>query len=460
MTDATTAQGVLFDSLLDRPLHVHFDQPRSSSDGGAVLLKAADERLGLTARLGACLSDAREPSRIQHSMTDLVRQRVFGIATGYEDCNDAARLIDDPILRLLLDRDPVHGAPIASQPTLCRFENRIDVRSIVRMGQELADTVIERQVERRGGRARRITIDLDPTDDPTHGTQQLGLFNAFYDAWCYLPVAGFVTFDDDPEPYLWGWVLRSGTARACEGAPSILARLFRRLRTAFAGVTLRVRLDGGFADPQLLDFLDQERVEYVVGLPSNAVLAREAVEALERARDTSFASGEAAREYLDCRYEANSWEDDRRVVIKAEVVRLPGRAAKDNARFVVTNLKQGARFVYEDVYCQRAVIENRLKELLHGLAIDRTSCHAFLANQVRGLLTAAAYVLYQELRAAAVDTSLAAAQVTTLRERLVKLGARVTSSTRRIRLQLPDSAPWRSDWVAIAKALGAVPALG
>ena len=144
MDDATTAQGVLFDALANRPLHVHFDQPCTSSDGGAVLLKAADARLGLTARLGACLSDRREPSRIRHSMTDLVRQRVFGIATGYEDCNDAARLIDDPMPRLLLDRDPVRGAPIASQPTLCRFENRIDVRSIVRMGNALADTVIAR----------------------------------------------------------------------------------------------------------------------------------------------------------------------------------------------------------------------------------------------------------------------------------------------------------------------------
>ena len=458
MTDRASEQGVLFDALLDRSLHVHFDQPCTSSDGGAVLLKAADERLGLTARLGACLTDRRDPSRIRHSMTDLVRQRVFGLAAGYEDCNDAARLIDDPMPRLLLDRDPVGGAPIASQPTLCRFENGIDVRSIVRMGNALADAVITRQRNRRSGQVRRITIDLDPTDDPTHGAQQLSSFNAYYDTWCYLPVAGFATFDGDPEPHLVAWILRPGTARAGDGAQPILARLFRRLRQAFPEATLRVRLDGGFAGAELLNFLDAERVEYVLAVPGNAVLANEAAEAMERVRRRSAESGVAEREYLDCEYGAKSWSEERRVVIKAEVVRFETREAKDNARFVVTNLRQSARFVYEDVYCRRAVIENRLKELLYGLAIDRTSCRAFLANQVRGLLTAAAYVLYQELRTAATGTTLALAQVTTLRERLIKLGARMTSSTQRIRLQLPDAAPWRSDWVRIARALGAAPA--
>ena len=286
------------------------------------------------------------------------------------------------------------------------------------------------------------------------------MFNAYYDAWCYLPVAGFATFDDDPEPHLVAWVLRPGTARAGDGAQPILARLFGRLRRAFPDATLRVRLDGGFAGSELLEFLDAERVEYVIALQGNAVLAAEAAEALDRVRHRSADSGVAEREFLECAYEAESWPDERRVVIKAEVVRHEGRSARDNVRFVVTNLSQGARFVYEDVYCHRAVIENRLKELLHGLLIGRTSCHAFLANQVRGLLTAAAYVLYQELRAAAKGTTLETAQVTSLRERLIKLGVRVTSSTRRIRLQLPDSAPWRSDWVRIALALGAAPAPG
>ena len=460
MSDAITATGVCFDAPATRSVHVRFDQPQSSSDGGAILLKVADERLGLTAALGACLRDWRHPSRIRHSMTDLVRQRVFGVAAGYEDCNDAARLSADPMARLLLGRDPVAGAPIASQPSLCRFENGIDVRSIVRLGRTLADTVIARQARRRAGRARRITIDLDPTDDPTHGTQQLSSFNAYYDTWCYLPVAGFATFDDDPEAHLVAWVLRPGTARAGDGARAILSRLFVRLRRAFPEAVLRVRLDAGFADAELLEFLDEEQVEYVVALQGYATLAREAAEAMERVRQASFNSGGPEREYLDCEYAAASWSGERRVVIKAQVVRLEGRGAKDNARFVATNLTQSARFVYEQVYCRRAVIENRFKELLHGLAIGRTSCRGFLANQVRGLLAAAAYVLYQEIRAAAVGTALAAAQVTTLRERLVKLGVRVSSSTRRIGLQLPDSAPWRDDWVRIARALGAAPAPG
>ena len=151
------------------------------------------------------------------------------------------------MVRLLLERDPLAGAPIASQPTLCRFENGIDVRSIVRLGRALADTVIARQAQRRAGRARRITIDLDPTDDPTHGAQQLSSFNAYYDAWCYLPVAGFLTFDNEPESHLIAWVLRPGTARTSDDAQALLSRLFGRLRRAFPGAVLRVRLDAGNA---------------------------------------------------------------------------------------------------------------------------------------------------------------------------------------------------------------------
>ena len=206
------------------------------------------------------------------------------------------------------------------------------------------------------------------------------MFNAHYDRWCYLPVAGFATFDDDPEPHLVAWVLRPGTARASDAAQPILARLFARLRRAFPGATLRVRLDGGFACAQLLNFLDDEAVEYVMAVQRNPVLADEAAKAMERVRLRSAASGAAEREFLDCEYGAKSWSSERRVMIKAEVARLGARGVRDNARFVVINLAQSARFVYEDVYCHRAVIENRLKELLHGLSIDRTSCHAFLAN--------------------------------------------------------------------------------
>jgi len=183
--------------------------------GGALLLKAAVERLGLSAALAAVMRDPRDPRRMEHTLTDLLRQRVFLLVAGYEDCNDAAHLIDDPIPRTLLGRDPVNGAAIASKPTLSRFENAVDRRSLVRLGHALADTVIARHQKRlRRRQVRRITIDLDPTDDRTHGQQQLSLFNAHYGGWCFLPVVGFLQFDDESEQYLFR---QRAPGRSCRG---------------------------------------------------------------------------------------------------------------------------------------------------------------------------------------------------------------------------------------------------
>lgn len=202
MNDDSTAQSVLFPELFGKRLVAQFDQPHGSSDGGALLLKACDERLGLTERLSQCLADGREPGKVKHTLDDLIRQRVFAIACGYADCNDAARLAEDPIHKLLVGHDPIEGEALASQPTLSRFENTVGPKALYRMAQALAEVVIERQRRRLRGKARCITIELDPTDDPTHGAQQLSLFNGHYDTWCYLPVAGFIQFDAEPEQYL------------------------------------------------------------------------------------------------------------------------------------------------------------------------------------------------------------------------------------------------------------------
>jgi hypothetical protein len=450
-------QSVVFKDLFGKPVVACFDQPDSSSDGGALLLKACDERLGLSEALTSCLRDARQQSKVAHSFHDLIRQRVFGIACGYEDCNDVARIGDDPVHKMLVDRDPMEGAPLASQATLSRFENALGPKALMRMGTALADTVVSRHRKRLRGRAKRITVELDPTDDPTHGAQQLTFFNGHYDTWCYLPVAGFIQFDDEPEQYLFCYVLRPGNANAKLGAVGILRRILTRLRRAFAKAKLRVRLDGGFAGPEMFDFLEGERVEYVVAMASNSVLKGLAEPLMKQARRVSKRSGETEHVYGECRYAAGTWSRKRRVIIKAEVVRLAGREPKDNPRFVVTNLRRVPHRVYEAVYCQRAHIENRIKELHYGLAIDRTSCTRFWANQMRVMLTAAAYVLMQELRLRGARTGFASAQVTTLRERLFKLGAWLERSVRRIVIHLPDHAPWRSEWCRVARALGAAP---
>lgn len=457
MRDGSTQQCVMFPELFGKPLVARFDQPHGSSDGGAVLLKACDERLRLTERLAACFRDERQPGKVMHTLHDLIRQRVFAIACGYADCNDAARLADDPIQKLLVDRDPIEGEALASQATLSRFENAAGPKVLYRMGEALADAVIERQRRSRRGKAKRITVELDPTDDPTHGAQQLTLFNGHYDTWCYLPVAGFIRFDEEPEQYLFTYVLRSGKAPAKLGAIGILKRVLARLRVAFPKARLRVRLDGGFAYPEMLDFLEAERGQYVVAMAGNAVLDRLAEPWMKHARRASAKSAHTEHVYAECRYAAKTWAAPRRMIIKAEVVRLEGREPRDNARYVITNMSSGAKHVYEDIYCQRAEIENRIKELHHGLEIDRTSCTRFWANQLRVLLTAAAYVLMQELRASAAATDCARAQVSTLRERLLKLGVWVSRSVRRIVLHLPQYAPWRSDWCQVARCLGATP---
>jgi hypothetical protein len=439
-----------------KPIVAAFDQAHASSDGGAVLLKSLDTHLQLTKRLAGCLVDTRQPGKVQHQALELVRQRVFGLACGYADCNDAARLADDAIHKLLLDRDPITGRALASQPTLSRFENAVTWESLRDMAHVLADTVIETQRRRLKGRATRITIDLDPTDDPTHGQQELTFFNTHYDTACYLPIVATVTFNDEAAQYAVAAVLRPGTAPATRGAQGILRRLLDKLRAAFRGATYRVRLDGGFAHPKLFQFLERQQVEYVVAMASNRRLEKRARRLMGKARMQSKATGQTAHLYGETRYAARSWKRKRRVIIKAEVVRHPGRDPKNNPRFVVTNLAGTPEDVYQ-FYCRRGDVENRLKELHHGLELDRTSCHLFLPNQFRVLVTLAAYVLFQDLRRRAAGTTCADAQVTTLRERLLKLAVWVERSVRRIVLHLPVAFPWLPTWQRIARAVGATP---
>jgi len=457
MTDFTTTECLLFPEIFVKPAVLQFDQRQSSSDGGAILLKAAERCYGLIGGLAGCLEDKRQAGKVDHSLRELLAQRVFSIACGYPDANDSARLGSDPIHKMLLDRDPVTGLELASQPTLSRFENAVGAKQLYRMGEALAGSVIERHAKRLRGHARRVTIDLDPTDDPTHGAQQMSFFNGHYDSWCYLPVMGFVSFNDEAEQYLCAAVLRPGNVTAPVGAVGILCRLLMMVRHFFPGVRIRIRLDGGFAHPALLDFLDAEpNLEYVVAMAKNAVLQRKAEEAMQVARVLAGVTGKTEHVYADTNYAAGSWERERRILIKAEVVYGEGKEPKDNPRFVLTNMTQSPQWLYEKVYCQRGEIENQIKEL-HALQIDRTSCSRFWANQFRVLLTAAAYVLMQELRLQAAGTNCARAQVWTLRERLLKLGARVAVSVRRMVLHLPASFPFLPAFRHVALALGAAP---
>ncbi|MHC4551057.1 MAG: IS1380 family transposase [Planctomycetota bacterium] len=449
-------QGVIFSTLTAKPVHAVFDEPDTTSDGGALLLKAADRRLGLTKALAGCLEDARRADRIDHTLHDLFRQRIYGLALGYEDANDAARVGSDPMHKLLLDRDPLAGASLASQPTLSRFENGVDRRGLFALGECLADTVLDRLQARRKHRApRRVTIDLDPTCDPTHGRQQLSFFHGFYDTHCYLPMLAFVTLDDEPESFLVAAVLRSGRAPDKEGAIGILRRLIGKVRSRFPRTRVRVRLDAGFMAPEILDLLDRARVEYLVGYANNERLAQKCAGWTGEAQRRYEQRGEPVQVFGELSYAARKWKGkSRRLIVKAEVVEAWGREPKVNLRFVVTNLRHKPHNVYA-IYCWRGEIENRVKELKASVALDRTSCSDFFANQLRALLAAAAYAILQELRSRLKSTELARAQVQRLRLCLLRIGARIVRSVRRIVVHLAAAHGWQPPWSKVAVALGA-----
>src|ERR1022692_2214870 len=330
MSGDSTTQCLLFPGIFHKPVVAQFDQREGSSDGGALLLKAADRRYDLVAGRPSCLRDERQAGKVDHSLRELVGQRVFSMACGYPDANDSARLSEDPIHKLLLDREPIEGRDLASQPTLSRFENEVGVKELYRSGEFLAESVIRRHAKRLRHRAYRVTIDLDPTDDPTHGTQQLSFFNGHYDSWCYLPVMGFVSFNNEAEQYLCAAVLRPGNVTAVVGAKGILRRLINMISYSFPGARIRVRLDGGFAHPDLLDFLEGEsNLEYVIGMAKNAVLKRKAKPAMRQARKLSRQSRKTEHVYGEARYAARSWPQPRRILIKAEIVRAEGKKPKD-----------------------------------------------------------------------------------------------------------------------------------
>jgi len=457
LNEPTIAQTVLFPDLVDRPLVARFDQPDASSDGGAILLKAADRQLGLLAALTATVPDARATTRVTHRVGDLIAQRVFAIACGHPDGNDGDRLADDPIHKLLLDRDPITGGRLASQPTISRFEHTAAPRMLLAMNQALADTVIARHRRRRRG-VRLITLDLDVTEDQTHGAQQLTFFNGFYEHWCYLPLVATLTFDEEARQYLVAAILRPGNAAGTAGVVSLLSRLLPKLRRAFPGARVRVRLDAGFATPAIFAYLEAAGVEYVVAMASNPVLVRQAESALAPLRTVVATTHETATTYTETAYQARSWAAPRRTIIKAEVVWHHGREPRDNPRFVITNLRQTPAWIYTHVYAARGDSENRLKELKLALAFGRTSCTRFWANQLRITLTAAAYVLWQELQWRADRTALRGAQVPRLRQALVTIGVHVVRSVRRIVLHFPRSHPEAATWARLAHALSAAPA--
>jgi hypothetical protein len=417
-----------------RRIDVRVDAPNVSSDGGALALRRIDERLGLTAALTKVLVDPRS-GRKRHSRLEQLRQRVYQIALGYEDCNDAETLREDPLWQVVCGDDDPHV--LSSQPTLSRFENGVGGRELRAMW-----AVLERQyVDGLAPDATLIVLDIDSTDDPTHGQQQLAFFHGFYDQHMYHPL---LVFDADGE--LITALLRPGRAHASWGAEGLLRRLVRAIRTRCPDAAIVIRGDSAFAMPWLLDCFEALEAElggvyFAVGLARNPRLLELAAPAMARAAAAHESTGTHVREFVWLEYAAESWSRQRRVVAKAE----HGERG-ENPRFVVTNIDWvSPRSIYDGAFCPRGQAENYIKDLKNALRADRLSCHRFIANAFRLLLHSVAYRLMHALRAqvAPLSRPLGRAQMDSLRLWLLKIAAIVSVSVRRVLVRLPHGFPWR-----------------
>ncbi|GAC1449076.1 MAG: IS1380 family transposase [Isosphaeraceae bacterium] len=428
MTDCNR-KSLEFSRSLGKQVVADFRGGRLTTDGGALLLREVDLRIGLSRALDQAIPDPRQPEMIVHEQQSMLAQRVTAIALGYEDLNDHQTLRDDPLLQLAAGRRPDPDGRLASPPTLCRLENRLDRKTLVKV----ADVLVDQFIHAHQTPPHHLLLDFDATDDRVHGKQEGRFFHGYYDQHCFLPL--YVFSGDE----LLAAYLRPSNIDAAKHARAILKLLVQKLRAAWPCVKITIRTDSGFCRWRLMRWCDSQGIGYVLGLAKNPALQREAIDWTARAERQFRKSGQPQRLFGSFAYAASTWDRTRRVIVKAE-----HNAQGANPRFLVTNVPGDAQELYDAVYCQRGAMENRIKEQQLDLFADRTSCHKFLANQFRLSLSSAAYVLVQALRRTAlVGTELARAQVGTIRLKLFKIAARVITTARRVVFHLASSHPSR-----------------
>ncbi len=422
-TEETGPCKIEFGKLGRRVVEGCFDGGSMTSDGGVMLLGATDRKLGLLQAAARCIADPRNPLLITHDVTDMLRQRVYALALGWEDLNDHGSLRDDVAMQTAVGVD----REVASAPTLCRLEKWADRATAWRLHQVL----VEQFIASFKTPPEELVLDFDATDNPLYGQQEGRFFHGYYDCYCYLPLYVFCG-----QQLLCAY-LRPSRIDGAKHAAAILKLLVTRLRQKWPQVRIVFRGDSGFCRQRIINYCERAAVSYIIGLARNARL-EQITQFLELSmKDEYQRSGLKQRELGDFLYAAQSWARERRVI-----TRLEYGEQGTNPRYVVTNLTGDAKALYEDLYCQRGEAENRIKEAQVGLFATRTSCHHLQSNQLRVLLAALGYVLIERLRALALPgTALAKAQVDTLRIKLLKLGAVVTRNTRRIRLYFASNWP-------------------
>jgi len=446
-----------FSGIGRRSVVAGFDGGRVSSDAGALLLKKADESVGLLRRLGACFRDDRLQEAVEFPVQTLVAQRVMGIALGYEDLNDHEQLRHDPLLGAVigkLESGRARCAPLAGKSTLNRlelFETQGSSRyhKIRPQAEQIEGLFVDLFLESYRTAPARIVLDLDATDDPLHGEQEGRFFHGYYDSYCYLPLYIFCG------RHLLCAKLRTADQDGAAGALEEVQRIVSQIRARWPQTQIVLRADSGFARDALMSWCETHGVDYLLGLARNARLTRAIGAAMQQAREHHQATGRSARVFQELTYRTRkSWSTTRRVVAKAEV--LPG---KTNPRFVVTSLSPkdwDARALYEDLYCARGEMENRIKECQLDLFADRTSTATFRANQLRLWLSSFAYVLVDALRRLALqDTDLANATVGSIRLKLLKIGAVISLSVRRVKVAMSSAFPHQPIFDHAFHALGA-----
>lgn len=468
MTTECTQATFEFHGLFQRKVKARFDGGKITSDGGVLLLREVEKRTGMITGLTECFRDHRDPRRIEHSVKELLSQRIYGLCLGYEDLNDHDQLRTDPMLAVAVEKaDPLgerrrqasdRGKALAGKCTLNRLElteaevsGQERYKKITMDGDEIDRWMVDAFLAAHDAPPEEIVLDLDATDDTIHGHQEGRFFHGYYGNYCYLPLYIF------SGEHLLCARLRRSNIDAADGAVNELERIVGQIRTRWPGVSIIIRADAGFCRDELLTWCETHQVDYVTGLAKNDRLKNEIVEAMNQAEAAFQATGKPARVFKDFRYRTRaSWSQERRVIGKAEFL-----DKGSNPRFIVTSLpteRGEARTLYEDFYCARGDMENRIKEQQLDLFADRTSAATMRANQLRLYLSSAAYMLMHALRRLGLrNTDLARAQCQTIRLKLLKIGAQVRLTVRNTWISMSEAYPYAETFAVVVRNLQALP---
>jgi hypothetical protein len=428
-----TKQLLLFKGISNKKIEADFDGGEVSSDAGLLFLREVENRVGIVRKIASIIRDRRHPGYVKHQFLNLLKQRIFQIACGYEDGNDSNALREDPIMKIACERLP-DDEVLASQPTISRFENSLSRTDLYRIAEVFVDAFIDSYNEPPEG----IILDIDDTDDLTHGHQQLTLFNAYHGDYCYMPIHIY----EGKSGRLITTVLRPGKRPTGKQIVSIVKRVVRKIRKAWPEAGILLRGDSHYSCPEVFEFCEETNINYILGFKPYSPLVRKTKPLVKEASMRFEREKQPVKMFTESDYQAKSWKKTRRVIAKVEYNTLGS-----NTRFIITSLKHwNRRFIYQTGYSGRGAMELMIKEHKNHLLSDRTSCTSFSANQFRLFLHSAAYVLLHTFRTLHLkNTEWASAQFDTIRCKIIKIGARIIQRTRKIRIHLPTSFPWKGE---------------